>query len=648
MTAIALLWHFDAGGEVRERAGRMLSALGPYGPHHQALWSDGPVALGRTLYRTTPEDAFDHQPVRVAGGTATIVADARLDNRDELIGDLGLAPRDAAAMADSEILAIAWERWEDACLPRLLGDFAFIVWDGRNQRVFCARDPLGHRPLFYHQGAGFVAIASMPKGLLALPDVPKVLDEDLLGAFVAALPVAGTDNPFGGLSFYRGIERLPPANSLTITRGQAVARPYWSAESVPAVRYKTDDDYLQRAHELFDRAVAVRLRSTGAIGSQLSAGLDSSSVTVTAARLLAARGERLTAFTAVPRPGEAATIMPHRFADEGPLAAETTSRFANIDHVLSPYPLVSPLEPMERSLFALDEPLRGLCNQAWSDDIGRRAQALRIRTLLYAPLGNATISYNGHERFQELLSKGDLPGWLGEMVHFAHRGSNPWSQIRLQLAASVSGAIHRDVLRAGGKWWTRLDRRSPLSSGSIADLDERASPRLRGWSDARLARDTRVRIIAYADPGTFMAGDLARFGLDMRDPTADRRLLEFCLGIPLDQFYRHGEDRRLVRRMMRDQLPAGVLYSQGKGMQGVGWLRNMYLGRADLLAEVRAARGSALGARLLDLDGLEKLALSVPDGAPTSLADVANYRQKLLRGAAAARFIRHVEGGNVA
>ena len=151
MTAICLLWRFEGVSDIRDDAGSMLSALRPYGADHQALWADGQVGMGRALYRTLPEDAYDRQPLSVAGGTAVLVADARLDNRDELAGLLDISTTDRAIMSDTDILVRAWERWGDDCVPRLLGDFAFIVWDARNQRVFCARDPLGRRPLHYHR-----------------------------------------------------------------------------------------------------------------------------------------------------------------------------------------------------------------------------------------------------------------------------------------------------------------------------------------------------------------------------------------------------------------------------------------------------------------------------------------------------------------
>jgi asparagine synthase (glutamine-hydrolysing) len=419
-------------------------------------------------------------------------------------------------------------------------------------------------------------------------------------------------------------------------------RAHWSPEDVAPVYLPRDEDYVEQARALFEQAVSSTLRATGPIGSNLSAGLDSSSVTVTAAQLLAARGERLTAFTSVPRPGEGEAILADRLADEGPGAAKVVAPHANVEHVRVPYPLISPLDPVARNLFAYDEPVRNVCNLAWIDEIGARARERRIAVMLEAPMGNATLSFDGFERLHALLAGGRLPTWTYEAAQFLRR-----HRARLLVAYSLSGRNRRDVLGSIGKWWTRLDLRTPLRAEGRAAMDERKAGRLRAWSDERLNRGNRVRMAVYADPGTLVVGMLARHGFELRDPTSDRRFMEFCLGLPLEQFFRDGQEKRLVRRMMRGRLPDEILFSKLRGVQGVGWFRNMQLARGELREEIAAMRNSALGSRLLDLPALERLIDEMPqDGPPKDLSYVAAYRHKILLGAAAARFIRHVEGGN--
>lgn len=644
MTAVAALWHFDRDRDARAPCARMLSALQPYGIHHKGLWADGGVAVGRTLYRTLPEDRYDRQPLQVAEGSAVLVADLRLDNRSELIADLRL-DSSATIMADSDILARAWEAWGETCVHRLIGDFAFVVWDSRRETLFGARDALGRRPLFYHHARGFAAVASMPKGLLALPDIPRAINPDMLGAFLAKLPVAGADNPFGGDSFYQGIHRLPAGCTLAITReGARIAR-YWSADDIPPVRRARDADYLEEAKSLFDQAVAARLRSDGAIGAHLSSGLDSGSVVAAAARLLGARGQGLTAFTAVPRDGEDIAFREGRFADEGPLAAQVAARYGNVEHVRVPYPMISLLEPMERALAAVDEPVRNPCNLAWIEAIGREARARDVRVMLEASLGNATISHGGYERLHELARKGRLLRWLGDLAGTIGR-PRAMAQLRLSLLWTLPPRLRDRLLLLDGRGRVPVSVRSPLSPAAAIEFDEGIAARLHDWKSARDQQDSRARIIAFADSGTIGAGTLAQHGFELRDPTADIRLVRFCLGLPLDQFHRGGQGRSLVRRMMRGSLPDEVLDKHSKGLQAVGWLRNMHHDRAAILEEVRAMRHNALGARLLDLDQLEALAQSIPDGVPTGLDQVHAYRHRLLQGASAARFIRFVEGTN--
>jgi asparagine synthase (glutamine-hydrolysing) len=645
VTALAALWHFDRGRDARDPCGRMLASLQPYGIHHKGIWADGPVAMGRTLYRTLPEDRHDRQPLQMAEGTAVLVTDLRLDNRADLIADLGLGAS-AAIMADSEILARAWEAWGEGCVERLIGDFAFIVWDARRELLFAARDPMGRRPLFYHLGRDFAAIASMPKGLFALPEIPRAVNPEMLGAFLAKLPVAGEGNPFDGNSFYLGVERLAPGSTLTITREGARASRYWSPHDAPDVRRVKDSDYLEEAKALFDQAVAARLRSDGEIGAHLSAGLDSGSVVAVAARLLGEQKQRLTAFTAVPREGEGFAFRDGRYADEGPMAAQIAAMYPNVDHVRLAYPLVSLIEPLERALAAIDEPVRNPCNLAWIEAIGREARTRGVRVMLEGTLGNATISHGGHERLGALMRQGRLLRWFGDLAGTVGK-PRAMAQLRMSLLWTLPKGLRNRILNLDGLGRVAGDVHSPLSEAARHAFDEGVASRLSEWKKGRDGQSSRARIVDFADSGTIGAGMLAQHGFEMRDPTADVRLVRFCFGLPPDQFHRKGQGRILVRRMMRGSLPDAVLDQHAKGVQAVGWMRNMHHGRDALLREVQAMRHSDLGARLLDLDQLEELAQTIPDGAPTGMAQLHAYRHRLLQGASAARFIRYVEGTNL-
>src|SRR6478736_3066106 len=134
MTAVAGVWRFDGRPDAAEACARMLASLQLYGPHHGAQWSDNDVALGRRLMKVLPEDAFDQQPLIGTEGRYILVADVRLDNRDELTKALSIPVPQARTLSDSAILLAAIERWDESCFERLVGDYAFAAWDSMRRR----------------------------------------------------------------------------------------------------------------------------------------------------------------------------------------------------------------------------------------------------------------------------------------------------------------------------------------------------------------------------------------------------------------------------------------------------------------------------------------------------------------------------------
>ena len=275
-------------------------------------WSSGTIALGRRLMRLLPEDDFDNQPLCGQGGSVVLVADVRLDNRDELVRALNIFSTRARLLSDADVLLAALERWDEACLERLVGDYAFIRWDSARRQLLLARDPLGQRPLHYHHGTRFFAVASMPKGLHALPEVPYAPDQERTAEWLASVPRSGTK------SYFSSVERVEPGHVVSVTPNGVRARRFWLPRR-HAISLRGPLEYAEALRERLDDAVRCRLRGARDVAAHLSGGLDSSAVSATAARLLAPSGGRVVAFTAVPREGydgsppEAASLMKRRW-----------------------------------------------------------------------------------------------------------------------------------------------------------------------------------------------------------------------------------------------------------------------------------------------------------------------------------------------
>jgi asparagine synthase (glutamine-hydrolysing) len=640
MTALAGFVAFD-GRDPLAPCRRMLKAQALYG-RSPADWSDGVAALGRQLFATLPEDRFDRGPVVGAGGRLVLVADTRIDNRAELEDSLGLSRPTAVTLSDAALLLHAFERWEDEeeVMRRVVGDLAFALWDAARRRLLLGRDYIGSRPLHFHRGLGFLAFSTMAKGLHALPEVPYGLNREAARDAVALIP------PKGGGTLFEGVERVQPGCLVAVTPGGIEARRWWRPDVEP-LRLASAGDYQEAMREALDRATLARLRGAeGSVGAHLSAGLDSAAVAATAARLMRPSGGRVVGFTAVPREGYDGPFVANTIGDEGPLAAATAAMHPNIEHVLVRTPGRSPFEQLDRYFHLYERPLLNLCNGVWITAIDEEAKRRGLTIMLTGAMGNMSHSYNGMEHLPELLGQGRLLRLARTALALRRHGVRAGT-----IAAQIVGpylpnrawqAIHR--LRGAGAALSDYS----LARGDDAVLSERLAD---DGLDAsrRRQRDpvaTRLWALARVDPGTIHKGQLASSGIDQRDPTADRRLMEFCLRVPMEQYLRGGRPRALAREGLADRLPAAVLDEPLKGLQASDWHENLAAGRDALREEAERLARSDDVAAVIDTERLLRLVDDWPQDGWASKKVVGAYRLALLRGVSTGHFIRRVTGSN--
>ena len=645
MSALAGLWRFDGRADAGEACARMLASQAIYGPHACDHWDDGAISLGRRLFRLVPEDIHDSQPLEGGDGSLVLAADLRLDNREELEAQLAIASREARGLCDAAILLAAWERWEEGCFDRLVGDYAFAIWEKRRRRLVLARDPLGQRPLHYHRAKEFFAFASMPKGLHALPQIPVWPDEERMVAFLAL------KSEVGPKSFFKGIERVEPGCFVAVTRAGLSRTTHWRPQR-RTIRLAGEDDYVQALREHLDRAVRATLRGAdGAVGAHLSSGWDSAAVTATAARLLAPTGGTVTAFTSVPRAGYDGPAPKGRLGDEGPLAAATAALYPNIEHVLVRSDGRSPLEDLDRDAFLNDRPLLNLCNQVWLSAINREAKARRLTVLLTGAMGNLTLSETGVDWLPELVARGEWRLWRRKARALARAGAMRWRGI---LAGSfgqwVPGPLWAWLQDVKGDYGFDLRHYSAVSPERLAALAAQGD--LEGADEDPFYRPrsdtfaTRLWAMSRMDFGNLYKGALAGWGVDLRDPTADRRLVEFCLSVPRDQILADSGPRALARRALGDRLPPEVLAASAGGYQAVDWHEGLNAARADLSCEVERLAGCAPAATALDIPRMRRLIEDWPASGWERPRTEMPYRLALLRGVSAGHFLRRATGSN--
>jgi len=575
----------------------MLSALEKFGPGRQFFWGDHRIALGGNLSSFLPEDRFDNQPLWSSDRSTCLVADVRLDNRADLARELGLVHPEE--LADSAFLMAAWLRWGPACLDHILGGFAFAVWTPGRQELFAARDHAGDCPLYYHRGERLFALASMPGGLLALPGFPRQFKRSELVDWLESISSNWNS------TYFEGIERLPPGHFVRVTPASFERRQYWHPSNAKPTRYLRNQDYEEALVEILDRATEARLRSTGPIGSHLSAGLDSSSVTASAARLQAARGQRLTAFTAVPRPEFNGIVQSCHLPSEAEGAADVARLYPNIDHLLVNSQGYDVYAIMKAWVDALDEPAPNVTNLPWATAILDQAKQRGIRVLLTGAMGNLTISWNSWSILGYLFRHGRLIE-LARTTRALHRHG------AISLKTAARSATHGLVPR----WLVRR----LISQKNVDGLYEcLANPagRDRRKLEAKIfeaiynrppnpMRD-RSELFEFRDTAPPDAAILALSGIEMRDPTADKRVFDFCFSIPFEQYLAEGHPRSLVRRAMKHRLPQSTLMRYTRGQQGSDWYLHMEESLPDLRTEVQLLARCPAASEALDLPAIEHL-----------------------------------------
>jgi asparagine synthase (glutamine-hydrolysing) len=563
MSGIAGIFHLDDRSVDRAQLAHMVDRLAHRGPDGADIWCEGAIGLGHRMLWTTPESLFEKLPHVKA--PLSITADARIDNREELVTTLELNNYPIKEATDSDIILAAYEKWGEECPKHLLGDFAFAIWDGFNQCLFCARDQYGIKPFYYyhHSGKSFV-FASEIKGLLASSDIPRHLNESRVGDFLLL------DFEETSQTLYQDIFRLPPATRLIVNRHHIQSNSYWSLDPTREIRLQSNEEYAEAFRDVFTKAVHCRLRSAFSIGSTLSGGLDSSSISCVARNFLVANGkDPLHTFSWI--------FEKYPTSDERHYQGLVVAQGGIQPHQIQG-DRISPLVDFETMLWHLDEP-HNHPNFFLLWELFKATQGQQIRVLLEGLDGDTTVSH-GLGYFNELAQQGRIFTLLRETQGYTqiYGGSAQGLIKQLIWTQHITRRIHQSqFFFALRRRWHNLRK---LSFPSIAWLDalnpafvkrlqlrERLQDRDRLWIP-KTEREMHHKLlqrgrISYHFEGLNKIG--AAFNVEPRYPFSDIRVLEFCLALPPEQKMYQGCTRMVLRRAMQDILPPEIQWRLTKG-----------------------------------------------------------------------------------
>jgi len=282
MCGIAGIMHRDGAPAAPVRLKAMTDAIAHRGPDGEGQYVDGPVGLGHRRLAIIDLSPLGRQPMATPNGRYTMTYNGEIYNCQELRSELTALGHAFVSRSDSEVLLHAFSAWGLGALRRLNGMFAFAIWDRDRQTLTLARDRFGVKPIYWVDAGGTFLFGSEVKAILAHGTLAAELDREGLAEYLSF------QNFFTDHTLFRSVRLLPQGSYIQVKPGREVLRPmpYWDYHFEEPDNPQGDDYYLEGLDHLFQQAVSRQLISDVEIGSYLSGGMDSGSITALAGRQL--------------------------------------------------------------------------------------------------------------------------------------------------------------------------------------------------------------------------------------------------------------------------------------------------------------------------------------------------------------------------
>lgn len=538
---------------------RINDTLHHRGPDEGSIHLEPGLGLGHRRLSII-DIATGQQPLFNEDQSVGIVFNGEIYNYQALMAELqGLGYR-FRTKSDTEVIVHAWSAWGEACVQRLRGMFAFVIWDRQRQALFMARDRLGVKPMFYALlDDGTLVFGSELKALTAHPGLRRDIDPQAVEEYFALGYVAEPR------SIFRQALKLPPGHTLMVRRGESLGQPrrYWD------VAFTTDAkiDEVQAQEELERRlreSIKLRMIAEVPLGAFLSGGVDSSAVVA----MMAAQSSG---------PVKTCSIA---FDDpqynESEFAKMVADRYRTDHHV----------ETVQSDDFDLIDTLARLYDEPYADSSAiptyRVCQLARKHVTVALSGDGGDESFGGYRRYKlhmmEERMRASLPlglrkplfGTLGRLYPKAD-----WAP-RVFRAKTTFQALARNSVEAYFHTMSviRDNERLPLYSARFkSELGGYNARELFLRHAERANTDDPLAMIQYLDTHTYLVGDIntkvdrasMAHSLEVREPLMDHPLVEWLATLPSHLKLRGGEGKYLFKKTMEPHLPRDVLYRPKMG-----------------------------------------------------------------------------------
>jgi asparagine synthase (glutamine-hydrolysing) len=539
------IWNFDVRALNRDCMEKVSLRCSPYGPDGCDSYSNSHISVHHWSFHVTRESRQETQPHATSSG-AVVTWDGRLDNRAEIVARLPKVINTDSP--DICVVAAAYEAWNMSCFAKLVGDWAVSIWDPNSRSLILAKDAIGTQPLYYLIDKGKVAWSSILDPLVLCAEKPLSICEEYIAGCLSFFPAAH-------LTPYSDIQSVPPSSWVQIGVGKHEVQQYWDFDPSKRTRYKSDAEYEEHFRSVFAKAIQSRLRSNTPILTELSGGMDSSSIVCMADTLIA-----------------------HGTTDSPRL--DTVSYYDDSEPNWNELPYLSKVEAQRgrtgfhidvgsQKLFTFEPQSDGFEASPFSSGSSNQSRLLAEclirngnRVVLSGIGGDEVLGGvpSATPELEDLLAKARFRSLAHELKVWALQRRKPWfhllfEAVRRFLPLSLVGLPkHRHPPKWLNKSFIGRNRCALQGYETGIKLFGPLPTFQENLATLEVLRRQLACLVLAKDPP-----------YEKRYPYLDRELLEFLFSIPREQLVRPGQRRSLMRRALSGIVPHEVLNRKRKG-----------------------------------------------------------------------------------
>ena len=523
--------------------------------------SSGNVYMGCGIQYFAKEAQNEKLPVEE--NNIFFTADVVLDNRNELLEKLEMTELQGHSIADGDILYAMYKRYGKACLNELLGAYTFAWYDRSQNKLEIILDAVGNRCLYYRIMDDVFYFSSLIEPLAELSKDTKLNDRwitDFLAMDYLFMINETEETPV------EGIYRIAPAQYISYQDGRLEKEIYWKPfEHFKEYQLTSDDAYKRQFNILWKQAVKCNIREKENTSILLSGGLDSTAVVAVAAPYVKEDGANLYSYTSVPMEGFSTNNSGYDVENEKEDVEKTAAFYGNIIPQYVDLNGKNPWELSDKAIRSMETPLKSIQNYLWIEEALEEAYKKNSRIMLTGSYGNTSISFTDLNVYMNTLYKHKKYAKLKkELEAFSSNMGFPVRYAWKQIIRTNRMEFEQTPYPYGLSYVNRDMAQKLHAEKRLCEIEKKS---FENAKDFEVCRKGMVHWLSMRQIGEAFTKHSLSTGVLLRDPTIDKRVIEFCIHLPMNQFCQGGIDRRLVKEYLKDIMPPHVMQFQKKGKQ---------------------------------------------------------------------------------